>query len=82
MNLKSQDLTQPNDLLPLLYIELIDWNHDAPIHIPKFHDDEDIVNFLFSSSHENNYPNGESHVQDFDREGSNFLSCKINNIKD
>ena len=74
MTLIVQDLTQPNDPIPLVYPELIDWDNDAPIHIPTFHDDEDIINFLCSSNEENNCFIQEFHTHDFDREGVKSLS--------
>jgi hypothetical protein len=50
--------------------------------ISPFHDDEEIVNFLCPSNLENNFSIDESCTQNFDREGVQSLSYKINEIKD
>ena len=82
MTLTIQDLTQLNDSMPLIYLELIDWDHDAQIHIPTFHDDEEIVNFLCPSDHEKNCSIDELCTPNLDREGVKSLSCKNNEIKE
>jgi hypothetical protein len=82
MTLTIQDLTQPNDSMPLIYPELIDWDHDAQIHIPTFHNDEEIVNFLSPSEPENNCSIDELCTPNLDREGVKSLSCKNNEIKE
>jgi hypothetical protein len=82
MTLMIQDLTQSNDSMPLIYPKLIDWYHDAQVHIPTFHNDEEIVNFLSPSKPKNNCSIDELCTLNLDREGVKSLSCKINEIKE
>lgn len=48
MTLTVVDLNPPNDPLPLIHLELIDWEQPEQLTIPIFPDDETIVQYVFS----------------------------------
>lgn len=76
--LTTIDLSQSNDLLPLIHPELIDWELAEPINVPIFANDDAIINFLccdkpdMSSTHK-------SHNNTLSQEGVKSSSCKIEN---
>lgn len=48
MTLTTTDLNPPNDSLPLIYPDLIDWEELEHHDIPIFSNNESIVQYLFS----------------------------------
>lgn len=48
MPLTTVDLNPPNDSLPLIHLELTDWEHPEQLNIPIFLDDDTIVHYICS----------------------------------
>lgn len=79
MTLTAMELNPPDDPLPLIHLELIDWEQPGQLNITIFTDDDTIVQYLCSVNLET-CSTSESHKELLNQESSKSLSRK-NKIK-
>lgn len=77
MTLIAGDLDPPNDPLPLIHPELIEWEQPKHIDIPTFQNNDAIVQYLCSINPET-CSTSKSHNEALNKGSAKSLSHKMN----